>query len=112
MERTEIIDGFRKEGITCLKKLTQKSLYTFILDANKHYTLGTPFLTDGEYDTILEFAKQNKTLKQKLERVIGAPVASERKTELPYFMGSMNKIKPDSGVIEQWKTEYIGECEF
>ena len=28
--------------------------------------------------------------------------------ELPYFMGSMDKIKPDTGILPRWKTKYEG----
>lgn len=106
MERNTIIQGFRTQGIEYIKKLKQNVLYTFILDANQAYTQGQSFLTDGEYDTILDYAKQKKTLKTKLDKVIGAPVANARKTKLPYFMGSMNKIKPNTGEIKQWKNEF------
>ena len=38
---------------------------------------------------------------------VGAKV-THNKVTLPYFMGSMNKLKPDTGAIERWKNIYGG----
>ena len=64
-------------------------------------------MTDNEYDILEDYIKakypNNKALKQ-----IGAPVASKNKVTLPYFMGSMDKIKPDTNALTNWKAKYTG----
>jgi NAD-dependent DNA ligase len=40
---------------------------------------------------------------------IGAPIESgSRKVTLPYLMGSMDKIKPDTGALANWMAKYKG----
>jgi NAD-dependent DNA ligase len=64
-------------------------------------------MTDSEYDAL--FASVSKefpdhpALKQ-----IGAPVITKNKVTLPYFMGSMDKIKPDTNELFSWKKTYTG----
>ena len=104
---TAICDGFRKHGIGFFDALTPKPILNFIMHANKLYTEGTPFLTDSEYDTIIDYAKQRKNLRTKLDGIIGSPVGNDtRKVQLPYFMGSMNKIKPNPTILEHWKKDF------
>jgi NAD-dependent DNA ligase len=69
----------------------------------------TPIMTDTEYDILFEQVKksdpQNSILKQ-----TGAPLPSleKNKVTLPYFMGSMDKIKPDTDALIQWKKKFTG----
>jgi NAD-dependent DNA ligase len=106
-KQKEIYSGFRNHGTQFLDNLTPKPILDFILAANQAYTQGNPFLTDGEYDAIVDYAKKRKNLRTKINAIIGAPVGNDsRKTQLPYFMGSMNKIKPDQSTLENWKKEY------
>lgn len=96
----------RESGVKIITDLDNKSLLNLILEANKTYREGVPFLTDAEYDTIVSTAYERKGMKTKLDKIIGAPVANERKTTLPYFMGSMNKIKPDTNAVSDWKSKF------
>jgi NAD-dependent DNA ligase len=64
-------------------------------------------MTDNEYDILENYIKekypQNQVLKQ-----IGAPPPTKNKVKLPYFMGSMDKIKPDTTALNTWKTKFPG----
>ena len=63
-------------------------------------------MTDGQYDILKEYIEEkyatNKVLKE-----VGAPIHKE-KVKLPYYMGSMDKIKPDTNAIVLWKRKYKG----
>ena len=37
---------------------------------------------------------------------IGAEPIVKNKVKLPYFMGSMNKMKPSTGEIKKWRKKY------
>ena len=98
------VELFKKDGIQVLDQLTEAQLNKMIQDANNaYYTVGTPLMTDNEYDILYEYI----TNKFKKPEGIGAPV-EKNKVSLPYEMASMDKIKPDTGALTSWKSEYNG----
>jgi NAD-dependent DNA ligase len=98
------IELFKKDGIQVLDPLTEAQLNKMIQDANNaYYTVGTPLMTDNEYDILYEYI----TNKFKKPEGIGAPV-EKNKVTLPYEMASMDKIKPDTGALTSWKSKYNG----
>jgi len=105
------IEEFKKTGITALDKLTEIQLNKIIENADKIYFNNlleqTPNLTDNEYDIIKEYISK-KFIKSKVITKIGAPISGKNKVSLPYNMPSMDKIKPDSGILESWKIKYTG----
>lgn len=74
--------------------------------AESYYNTGISLITDEIYDILVNRLKQLDSESKVLER-IGAPIRG-RKTELPYWMGSMNKIKADDTLIESWTKTYKG----
>ena len=98
---------FQKLGISYLDKLTEKKLNKMMEYASDvYYNTKQTIMTDSEYDIVKEFV-ENKFPKSKMVNAIGAPVRKDKVT-LPYFMGSMDKIKPDTGAIDKWKGKYKG----
>ena len=100
------INRFKQEGIHVLSILSEKDLISIVSDANKAYYNNTPLLTDNEFDIIKEYIEEHYPSNTAIFE-IGAPV-ERNKVKLPYFMGSMNKIKPDTGAIDQWKKTFQG----
>ena len=106
-----IIKSFRKGGIPFLEKCGEKVLVDLLKLTNdsyyNHSANSGSLLTDNEYDILKEFI-ENRWPKNEEIKKIGAPIAvyDKRKVVLPYFMPSMNKIKPDTGVLEDWKKKY------
>ena len=49
---------------------------------------------------------KTKSPKNAFLKQIGSKVHTKNKIELPYHMGSMDKIKPFTGVIDKWKKKY------
>ena len=64
-------------------------------------------LTDNEYDIIKEYTEKNYP-NNKIIKEVGATPTEKQKALLPYYMGSMNKIKPDTTSLELWKKKYDG----
>ena len=102
----EIASNFKKNGIKVLEQLNEKQLSSILREANKAYYNEEPFLSDNQYDIIKEFI-ENKYPSAKAIAEIGAPV-ERNKVKLPYFMGSMDKIKPDTEALKTWQTKYHG----
>ena len=72
-----------------------------------YYNTGEPILSDYVYD-ILRDTLQERSPKHPVLKQIGAPIAEKEKVKLPYWMGSMDKIKPDTGSVPRWIAKYKG----
>jgi NAD-dependent DNA ligase len=104
------LEHFKTNGVSSLEPLTEDALGSMIKAANDNYYNLEPgqttILTDNEYDVLKEFIERkfpNNTAIQE----IGAPI-EKNKVVLPYNMPSMDKIKPDTGVLESWSKKYTG----
>lgn len=100
------IREFRTGGAGVLDKMTEKNIQKIMESARIAYYNDDPIITDNEYDIFKEFIEK-KYPKNTETTVIGADVKSD-KVKLPYFMGSMDKIKPDTTAIDRWKKTYTG----
>jgi NAD-dependent DNA ligase/DNA polymerase/3'-5' exonuclease PolX len=95
-----------KDGISELKGLSEEQLSTMIHYANDAYYNKKPVITDNVYDILKEYIGRNYPDNIAITEV-GAPV-QKNKVALPYYMGSMEKIKPDTGALTRWKKKYKG----
>ena len=100
------VQEFRKKGISFLHSLPEQSLIDLLSVANIQYRNNLPFMMDTEYDIIQDYVAK-KYPNHAILQQIGAPV-EKYKVKLPYFMGSMDKIKPNTAVLAQWKSKYKG----
>ena len=103
--QTDIAE-FQKKGIDYIKSLSEERLNHILEETNRAYYNKKPLMTDGEYDIIKDYVEEEYP-KNTIVKNIGAPVDKEKVT-LPYFMASMDKIKPDTGAIDKWKQKYTG----
>lgn len=94
-------DLFRKNGIPYLQKLEQTKLLEFYHRANDAYfNSSNPILSDSEFDLLKDFVQEHYPN----SICIGAPVM-DKKVKLPFFMGSMNKIKSNP---DNWLKSFQG----
>ena len=109
MSIQQVVENFRKGGISFLEKCSEKVLSNVLISASESYYNDSfhLLLTDNEYDIVKEFMEARWPKNQAIHQ-IGAKVGERKKVVLPYFMPSMNKIKPDSGVLMGWKEKYLG----
>ena len=102
----KIIVDFKKNGIKILENLSESQLSSILEEANKAYYNEEPLMTDNEYDIVKEYMADKFPSNQVIQQ-IGAPV-EKNKVKLPYPMGSMDKIKPDTGVLANWTSKFKG----
>ena len=102
----DLIDKFKVTGISFLQILNENQLTSMLNLANVLYRNSQPIMTDNQFDILQDFIldkyPSNKDVHQ-----IGAPVEKNKAT-LPYFMGSMDKIKPDTNALTNWTAKYKG----
>jgi len=101
-----LIDTFKKNGMSFLKTLNEDQLISMLNLANILYRNLEPIMTDNEFDILQDYVAENYPSNEAIQQ-IGAPVTS-RKVTLPYPMGSMDKIKPDTNALTSWMAKYKG----
>jgi len=93
---------FIQNGTAFLETLTKNQLLEFYKKTNDdYYNKSSPILTDSQFDILKDYIEK----KYPNEITIGAPIM-KKKVKLPFFMASMNKIKPNEKLIENWKKKY------
>lgn len=103
----DLIENFKKNGPKVLESLSEKQLSKMIELANDAFHRdGQPIMEDNAFDLMREFV-ENKFPKAKALEEVGAPVG-KNKVSLPYEMWSMDKIKPDTNIIDRWREKYTG----
>jgi DNA ligase (NAD+) len=102
----EKIELFREKGITILEELSEDELISMLKMANEYYYNKEPLLSDNTFD-ILKEHMEKKYPQNVLIKEVGSEI-KKNKVTLPYYMGSMDKIKPDTKALENWCKKYKG----
>lgn len=84
-----------------------KQLADKILKAKQDYYNDQPKMSDAAYDK-LEDQLRKLDPKHPILKLVGAPVAAKTKVRLPFGMASLDKAKPDNGVITPWLKKVEG----
>ena len=104
----ELVNDFRKNGISLLNNLSEIELSEMIVLTNELYRNQEPILSDNQFDILEDFIR-NKYPDNKVIKQIGAPIpVGKNKATLPYEMWSMDKIKPDTKALDNWKAKFGG----
>ena len=112
-EVLEMMNKFKNQGIGYIETLNEKELSEIIILANKEFhSYGESdnkkvTLNDSEYDIIYDYT-QNKYPDSEVFNKIGAEF-EKNKVDLPVNMPSMNKIKPTTNAVSEWKQKYKGK---
>ena len=101
-----LIDTFKANGMSHLQTLNENQLTSMLNLANVLYRNAQPIMTDNQYDILQDFIATKYPANKDVHK-IGAPV-ERNKAVLPYFMGSMDKIKPDTHALANWLAKYKG----
>lgn len=101
-----LINTFKTHGMSALQTLNENQLMSMLNQANILYRNSQPVMTDNQYDILQEFISKKYPTNKDIYK-IGAPVGRNKAT-LPYFMGSMDKIKPDTHALANWVSKYKG----
>jgi NAD-dependent DNA ligase len=111
MDSNNIIETFKKQGISVLKQLTEKELIHIIQLAEEAYYSednGEPLMSDNEYDILITYTAERfpKSVAIKEGHTKIGTGSEKNKVTLPYQMWSMDKIKPDTDALTKWITTY------
>ena len=106
------IKHFKKEGDGYLYSLSEKDIEEMVQEADEYYYgKNKSLMTDEQYDILREWSQdefpENEIIKKGHEGI--TITASKKKVKLPYFLGSMDKIKPDTNVLNNWIKKYPGD---
>ena len=107
---SDFTKNFTKNGTNSLNLLSANDFIYILRELTKAYHNQTPLLTDTEYDIIKDYfeIKYSESYSS-WSKEVGAPVEQNKnKAILPYEMGSMDKIKPDTNVLLSWTKKYKG----
>jgi DNA ligase (NAD+) len=109
MKINEIINELKKDPDEILTNIDDSNLKK-ILDylANRYYNYGETLISDQLFDYIKDFYEKNFNKNKKI--TIGAPIIENNYEDikLPYFLGSLDKIKPSTNALTKWLSEYSG----
>lgn len=122
MKITETIELLKVDPDSTLVLLGKKELEKILDHLAKKYYNETPIVSDELFDVIKEYYENEYNTKYK----VGAPVKSIKSTKstkstkssklnkanekviLPYWMGSLDKIKPSSNAFNNWINKFPG----
>jgi NAD-dependent DNA ligase len=97
-----------KDPIAVLDTLSENEVVHIIQKANyEYYHTQKPIFNDDMYDLVKEYLEA-KNPQHPILKSVGAVVQGDNKVDLPYFMGSLDKIKNDGKAIEKFKSQYPG----
>lgn len=100
---------FKENPIIYAETLNTKKLVKLMEKLSEiYYNTGKSIISDDIYDNIKEILEKRDPDNNFLHN-IGAPISSIRKkVTLPYTMGSLTKIKPDTEILKKWLNNYKG----
>lgn len=82
-----------------------------IVKANEAYRLGSPLISDSQYDILIDELRQLDPQNELLSKV-GHDIQDEsRKSKLPIEMASMNKIKSMEDIDDWCRLKGISKSE-
>jgi len=95
-----------KEGMSAIKVLAEDDLCAMLRFASDAYYNDKPVVTDNLFDIVKEYGQRTYSGNPCFHE-IGAPT-NKKKVKLPYFLGSMEKIKPDTAALPKFLAKYPG----
>lgn len=102
------INALLKDPINYLKTKNKKDIVSFLQECDTaFFNTNKTLLSDDMYDLVKNYLKDLDPKNSYFKR-IGAD--EETKVKLPYWMGSLDKIKDDQKAIDNWKKKYKGSA--
>ena len=103
------LQAFKLTGIDALELLSEKEIASIVKSCDKHYYKNNkPLMNDEQYDILKSYALDKFPNNSIINNGHMNIEISKDKVDLPYFMGSMEKIKPDTNALKSWRKNYKG----
>lgn len=104
----EMIENLKNDPSGFILNNNTDTIIKMITYAADKYYNNQSIIPDDIYDFLIDIIKDidpdNQILKQ-----VGFKVSEKNKVKLPYYMGSMDKIKPtDPTILNKWLNDYVG----
>uniref|UniRef100_A0A6C0D8A9 DNA ligase (NAD(+)) n=1 Tax=viral metagenome TaxID=1070528 RepID=A0A6C0D8A9_9ZZZZ len=93
--------------IPYLEKQSTETIAKLIKEASYKYYEGNPPISDDIFDIMKNYLSSREPNHEVLKE-IGASAPGE-KVKLPYYMGSLDKIREDEKALESWKSKHGGK---
>lgn len=104
----DIIVRLIDDPVNTLKLLNNRQIVDILEEADRvFFSTNKPLFSDDIYDIIKSYLKK-KDPKNLYLKNVGA-VIEFNKEQLPYYLGSLDKIKDDEKEIEKWTKKYNGD---
>jgi len=104
---TSAMNLLTKDPLPYLKTLNNDAIAEILRKASFEYYKGNPIISDDIFDIVKNYLTtkdpNNIVLKE-----IGATAPGE-KVKLPYWMGSLDKIREDEKALNKWKASHAGD---
>jgi DNA ligase (NAD+) len=98
-----------KDPMGTLKTLSVEQIVEILEAADEaFFSSSKPLFSDDIYDIVKAYLKKKEPKNAYIKRV-GA-VIEFNKEKLPYYLGSLDKIKDDQKEVAKWKKAYPGDC--
>jgi DNA ligase (NAD+) len=109
MKINKIINEFKENADLILAQMDEKGLKQVINYLDDHYyNKGESLLSDQLYDYVkTHYNNIYKKQDQKIDEIGYKVIKNE--VVLPYYMGSLDKIKPSKNKFDLWIKKYVGE---
>ena len=101
------IEKYKKDGISYIENQSIDVISQMVKHSIDYYFKDTPLMEDNTYDIMKEYL-QCKDPENPSLFITGAEIKGKSKVKLPYYMGSMDKIKPTSDALIRWLKKYSG----
>lgn len=105
------ISKLQKNPVDVLKTLSDDDVASILTQANQsYYNDKDPVFSDAIYDLVKDYL-ENKNPEHPALKAVGAVIAEDdkRKAELPFYMGSLDKIK-EAKDLDKFTKKYPGDC--
>lgn len=104
-----VIIAIKADPFAELAKMSDDDIASVIQEANhRYFNKGKPVFTDTVFDEIKD-ALRKRVPNHPVLDMVGATTIRDKAT-LPFWMGSMDKIKSDEKEVSKWVNKYMGHA--
>ena len=104
---TAAFKALTENPLPFLETKTTEEIASLLRKAAAEYYKGSPVITDDIFDIARGFLAKRDPTNPALQE-IGAAAPGD-KVPLPFWMGSLDKIREDPAALEKWKSRYLGK---